>query len=110
MALKPKQMRAAELMALRPEMKDKEIAAEVGISKKTMWVWKTKIPEFMEYYHSICESAFKDMESLAVQKLRENVVKGNQKAIEYALDYLGYQATTKIDAKIDNDITITIGE
>lgn len=110
MALKPKQMKAAELLALFPEMKEKDIAAEVNISQKQLWVWKTKVPEFMEYYHTICQSRFKELESLAIEKLEANVRKGNQKAIEYALDFLGYQATQKVEADIKTDINITIGD
>lgn len=110
MALKPKQMKAAELLALFPEMKEKDIAAEVNISQKQLWVWKTKVPEFMEYYHTLCEKRFRSLEGLAVAQLEANVVKGNQKAIEYALDYLGYHATQKVEADIKTDINITIGE
>lgn len=110
MALKAKQMKAAELLALFPEMKEKDIAAEVNISQKQLWVWKTKVPEFMEYYHSICQTRFKDLESIAIQQLEANVKKGNQKAIEYALDYLGYHATQKVEAELHTDINITIGE
>ena len=110
MALKPKQQKAAELMALFPEKKDKEIAAEVNISPKQFWIWKTKVPEIMEYYHSDCEKRYKELEALAVEKLKANVVKGNQKAIEYVLDYLGYHAPTKVEADINTDINITIGD
>lgn len=110
MALKPKQIKAAELLALHPEMKEKDIAAEVNISQKTLWMWKTKFPEFQEYYHSLCQTAFKELEGLAIAKLKENVSKGNQKAIEYTLDYLGYHATQKVEADLHTDINITIGE
>jgi hypothetical protein len=67
-------------------------------------------PEFMEYYHTLCQSRFKELESLAIQQLEANVRKGNMKAIEYALDYLGYHATQKVEADINTDINITIGE
>lgn len=107
MALKNKQRLAAELLALRPDMKEWQICEEVGVSQKTLWMWK-KIPEFMEHYHSVCETQFKELESLAIKQLKNNVSKGNQKAIEYALDYLGYKATQKVSADIENDITITV--
>lgn len=110
MALKPKQMKAAELLALFPEMKEKDIAAEVNIAPKTLWMWKTKFPEFMEYYHSLCQQRFKELESIAISQLEANVRKGNQKAIEYALDYLGYHATQKVEADLKTEINITIGE
>ena len=108
--LNRRQQRAAEMLVYNPEMREKEIAAEVGVAPKTLWVWKTKTPEFAEYYHELCERAFKEMEGLAIQKLRDNVRKGNQKAIEYTLDYLGYHATQKVSADINTDINITIEE
>ena len=34
----------------------------------------------------------------------ENITNGNQKAIQYALDYAGYSSTLKIDADVDSKI------
>ena len=48
-----------------------------------------------------------DLEKLAIQKLKENATKGNMRAIEYLLDYIGYKATEKIDVT-SGDITINI--
>lgn len=110
MALKPKQRMAAELMTLHPEMLVKEIAEQVGVTPKTLWVWKKDFPEFMEYYHTLCQSRFRELESLAIQQLEANVRKGNMKAIEYTLDYLGYHATQKAEIDLNTDINITIGE
>ena len=106
-ALKPKQRLLAETMVLKPELTNLQYAEEVGIDPKTVYKWK-KIPEFQEYVHELCLEKFHSLEKLAVEKLKENMTKGNQKAIEYTLDYLGYKAETKVTADINNDITITI--
>lgn len=108
MALKPKQRMCAELMALFPDRTQESIAEEVGVTSKTIWKWKNEFPEFMEYYHSLCVDRFKDLEGLAIKQLEANVRKGNMKAIEYALDYLGYKATQKVEAELTNDITINV--
>lgn len=105
--LKPKQRMLAELMVLKPELTNLQYAEEAGIDPKTVYKWK-KLPEFQEYVHELCLEKFRNLEQLATEKLRENIIKGNQKAIEYSLDYLGYKADTKIKAEIENDITITI--
>ena len=107
MALKAKQKALAELMILQPDMTNVEYAKEIGIDPKTLYKWK-KTDEFQDYMHECCQLKFKELEKLAIEKLRENIKKNNQKAIEYALDYVGYKADTKITADLNSDITITI--
>lgn len=107
MALKPKQRLLAELMVSNPKMTNLEYAAEVEIDPKTVYKWK-KEQEFQAYLHELYIEKFKSLEDLAIQKLQENIEKRNQKAIEYALDYLGYKATQKVEADVNTDITITI--
>ena len=107
MALKAKQKALAELMILQPDMTNVEYAKEIGIDPKTLYKWK-KTDEFQDYLHSCCQLKFKELEQLAIEKLRENIKKNNQKAIEYALDYVGYKPEMKIKADLNNDVTITI--
>lgn len=105
--LKPKQKALAELMVLKPELTNVEYAKEIGIDPKTLYKWK-KTVEFQDYMHQCCQEKFKDLEQLALTKLKENIAKGNQKAIEYSLDYLGYKADTKIKAEVSDNVTIVI--
>lgn len=105
--LKPKQLQAIDYMVFEPQMSYAQIAEAVGVNKKTFWQWRQS-NEFMEHYHKICESNFRKLESLAIAKLEENTRKGNQKAIEYILDYMGYKAVQKVEADINTDIVINI--
>lgn len=107
MALNPKQKALAELMVFKPELTNVEYAKEVRIDPKTLYKWK-KTEEFQAYIGELCKDKFKELEKLAIEKLRDNISKGNQKAIEYTLDYLGYKASTKVEAELSNDITINI--
>lgn len=107
MSLKPKQRLLAELMVAKPELTNLQYAEEVSIDPKTVYKWK-KEQEFQDYLHELCLDRFRDLETLAIEKLQENMNKGNQKAIEYALDYLGYKATTKVDANVTGEQTINI--
>ena len=107
MALKPKQKKLAELMACQPDMTNEQYADEVGINPCTVYAWK-KTKDFQDYLHECCKDEFKGLEQLAIRKLKENCKKGNQKSIEYILDYLGYKATEKIEADLNTDITINI--
>lgn len=111
MALKAKQRLLAELMVARPELTNEEYAKEIGIDPKTLYVWKKK-SEFQDYINQLCKEKFSDLQTLAIEKLQENIAAKNQKAIEYALDYLGYKASTKVEADVNGsmDIQITIGD
>lgn len=105
--LKPRQMKLAELMVDEPELTKIQLAERVGCSEKSVYEWK-KLPEFTEYYHCLCEKRFRSYEGLAVRKLVENANKGNQKAIEYLLNYVGYKPKDEIDIN-SGDININIG-
>ena len=105
--LKPRQMKLAELMATEPELTKEQLAERVGCNATSVYTWR-KLPEFQEYYHQLCEKRFRSFEGLAVQRLMQNANKGNQKAIEYLLNYLGYKPEDKIDIN-SGDINITIG-
>ena len=107
MALKPKQKLLAELMVAKPELTNEEYAKEIGIDPKTLYVWKKK-SEFQDYINELCKNKFSDLQTLAIEKLKENVAAKNQKAIEYALDYLGYKATTKVEADVSGNMDINI--
>ena len=104
--LKPKQRQVAELMVLFPDLTNAEYAEKIGINPKTLYQWK-KDEEFNDYIHDLCREKFKSMERLALQKLKENVKKGNQKAIEYILDGNGYKAAQELDVKAES-ITLKV--
>lgn len=101
--LKPRQVRLAELMVAEPQLTKEEYAARVGCNTSTIYVWR-KLPEFQEYYHDLCEKTFRSYEALAVKKLMENANKGNQKAIEYLLNYVGYKQPEQQQIQLDTNI------
>lgn len=107
MALKPKQKLLAELMVARPELTNEEYAKEIGIGERTLYDWK-KLQEFADYLDHLCKEKFKGLQTLAIEKLQENIAAKNQKAIEYALDYLGYKASTKVEADVNGNMDINI--
>lgn len=101
--LKPRQIRLAELMVAEPQLTKEEYAERVGCNASTVYVWR-KLPEFQEYYHDLCEKTFRSYEGLAVKKLMENASKGNQKAIEYLLNYVGYKQPEQQQIQLDTNI------
>lgn len=104
--LNRKQKLGAEIASAEPELSGRKVAERIGVDVNTFYRWK-KNPEWVEYLHTCCQERFRDMEKLAVLKLQENVAKGNQKSIEYVLNYLGYQPEQRIDIK-GSDININI--
>jgi transposase-like protein len=107
--LKPKMMRAAEILVAEPEKPLGDIAKELGVNDSTLWRWR-RMDEFKEYEHELCMERFKDLEKLAIYKLKENARNNNQKAIEYILDYVGYKAEDKSSVQMDAKIEIDYGE
>lgn len=96
----------AEILVNNPEKSIEDVANEIGVHRATLWKWRQR-DDYKEYEHQLCHARFLDLEKLAIQKLKENATKGNQKAIEYLLDYIGYKASEKIDVR-SGDININI--
>lgn len=109
MALKPRQIKLAELMVDEPELTNYQYAEKIGCSETSIYGWK-KLKEFEELYHSLCKKRFRSYESLAIKKLKENAVKGNQKAIEYLLSYIGYKPQEQAQIQMDANIQIDYGD
>ena len=106
MSLSRKQKLAAEIAAAEPNLSGMKVAERVGVDVNTFYRWK-KNSEWVDYLHNCCQERFKDIEKIAIHKLKENATKGNQRAIEYVLNYLGYQPEQSINVK-NGDININI--
>lgn len=104
--LTSKMRKCAEILVAEPEKPIGDIAQELGVDPSTIWRWRQRV-DYKEYEHELCHARFLDLEKLAIHKLRDNARKGNQKAIEYLLDYIGYKATEKVDVR-SGDININI--
>ena len=108
MALNAKMKLAAEIMVADPEKYYVDVATEVGVDESTLWRWR-KRDDFQEYEHELCLERFKDLEKLAIKKLKENAMKNNQRAVEYILDYVGFKATEQVEVS-EKVINICIEE
>lgn len=104
--LKPKQKEACEILVCCPEKTVTQIAEEIGVDRRTLQRWFKK-PEWKEYEHMLCQEKFNAIEKLAIEKLTQNVANNNQRAIEYALNYIGYKPKEEIDLSTDFEINIT---
>ena len=107
--LTAKMKMCAEILVNDPEKKIGDLAQELGVDRKTLWKWR-KREDYKAYEHELCHERFMDLEKLAIQKLKENATKGNQKAIEYLLDYIGYKPKDQQEIQMDAKIEIDYGE
>lgn len=108
-ALTTKMKLCAEILVNDPEKPLGEIAQELGVDPSTLWRWR-KREDYKAYEHELCHERFMDLEKLAIQKLKENAINNNQKAIEYLLDYIGYKPKDQQEIQMDAKIEIDYGE
>jgi len=99
--LTQKMKKCAEILVNEPEKPIKEVAAELGVARETVWKWRQRA-DYKEYEHELCHERFLSLEKLAIEKLKQNATKGNQRAIEYLLNYAGYKPEEKVNLKGDS--------
>ena len=109
--LTTKQRQAVELL-INSTMTYKEICEEVGINPKTLWEWR-KSPEyvmFQEEYQRLREEQWLATVEAARKSALKLCADGNQRMVEFILKNDGLNPTQKVEAEINTDIVINIGE
>lgn len=109
MALTAKRLELLEAMLTYPMMSNVKLAELLELNNKTVGKWM-KEPEFQAEMKRRLEEQWKAAESLAQKKMIELAAEGNFNANKYILDSLGYAPAQKIEADINTDIVINIGE
>lgn len=107
-----KQQMALELLTSGKGMKYKDIAEAVGVNQKTLWDWRNE-PEFTHFQEALQKLnderwlATVDIAREAASKL---CAEGNQRMVEFVLKNEGYNPSQKVEADVNTDIVINIGE
>lgn len=99
--------RVIQFMVDNPTLTNQQVFERCGVCKSTFYHWKRE-PWFQEMYHQLCQARFKELESLAVKRLGEQVDTGVFSAIKYVLDGRGYNATQKVDVNVPTVINVSI--
>ena len=107
--LKPKQYRLIEIMLANPTATHKQLVEMAGIGKNTLTAWK-RDEAFMAGYNRQLKEIWKDSEAIAVNTMIMLASEGDFRASKYILDSMNYAPTTKIEADINSDIILNIGE
>lgn len=110
--LTEKQMMALELMTSGLGMKYKEIAEAVGVNVRTLWEWRTNSDyiNFQEALKQINDERWLALADAARASAMRLVAADNQKMTEFILKNEGYNPSQKIEAEVNTDIVINIGE
>lgn len=88
------------------------IAAEVGVTRKTLYEWlhSSQNVTFQEELQRINDERWKALADAARASALRLVEKDNQKMVEFVLKNEGYNPTQKVEADVNTDINITIGD
>jgi hypothetical protein len=109
MALKARQLAYIDFLMANPMMTNTEAAKACGVNRNTLTEWK-KLPEFQEEYKRRLREQWEGAEMMAQETMRKLAKSGDFKAAKYILDSLNYAPATKIEADINQEISISIGE
>ena len=112
MALNKKQRIALELLTSGEGLSFQEIAEKANCNVKTLYNWR-HLPEYAEFQEALAEInnqrwlAAEDAARAAAIKLCKE---GNQKMVQFVLQNVGYNPTTKVEADVKTDVIIEIEE
>ena len=104
-----RQMDFIEFMIANPLKTAKELCQEYGLSNNTYSTWRRQ-PKFKEYLSKRLQEKWKDNELMAQATLEQLARDGDFKAAKYILDSLGYAPVQKVQAEVQNSITVNIEE
>lgn len=104
-----RQMDFIEFMIANPLKTGKELCKEFKLSNNTYAAWR-KQPKFKEYLSKRLQEKWKDNELMAQATIEQLARDGDFKAAKYILDSLGYAPVQKIQAEVQNSITINVEE
>lgn len=109
MALKNRQLEFIEYLLANPLVTDVEAGKKIGVSRNTIAEWK-KRPEFQEEYKRRLKEKWESAELMAIEKMQNLALEGDFRAVKYILDSQGYAPAQKIEADINSNIVINIGD
>lgn len=104
-----RQMDFIEFMIANPLKTAKELCQEYGLSNNTYSAWRRQ-PKFKEYLSKRLQEKWKDNELMAQATIEQLARDGDFKAAKYILDSLGYAPVQKVQAEVQNSITINVEE
>ena len=110
MAITLKQQKALEMLTCGLGYDFKTIAAEVGVTPKSLWSWRNdpSFKEFQDELKRLNDLRWQAAEDAARESCISLCREGNQKMVEFVLKNAGYNPTTKLEGNVSTETTIKI--
>ena len=109
--LNPKQVKCLQLM-IKGDMTDKDIAAAINITQKTICEWKKNNKEFQDEYNSLMRSSLQYAAPKAFRKQMALLDSKNDMVAHLAakdiMDRAGFNPTDKLEMDVDMELNINI--
>ena len=102
-----RQLNLIEYMLAHPSMSEYACAKECDVPHSTYRGWKAK-GDFTKELNRRLEEQWEEGRRLAIDQMQELAKQGNFSANKYILDNLGYGATQKIKAEVEQSTTINV--
>jgi predicted transcriptional regulator len=106
--LTDQQSKAAYLLVINDFEKgtktQEEIADEVGVSRQTLYVWRTSNSDFIAYQNALSDHHLESYRSKADAKLVELVDKGYTKALDLYYTLLGRKVSRSETTEVRKEI------
>lgn len=107
--LKPKQVKCLQMM-IRGEMTDREIAAAINVTPKTICEWKKRCPEFQDEFNALMRNGLQYAAPKAFRKQMALLESKNDMVAHLAakdiMDRAGFQPTEKVELEGSLGVTI----
>lgn len=110
--LTKKQRQALELLTSGRGMTFKEIADEVDVNTKTLYRWRNEpaFASFQEELKRLNDIRWQAAEDAARDAAIRLCKEGKVEMVKFVLQNCGYNPTQKVEADVNTDIVISIGE
>ena len=109
--LNPKQVKCLSLM-IKGDMTDKDIAASINITQKTICDWKKNCKEFQDEYNALMRNSLQYAAPKAFRKQLALLNSMNDMVAHLAakdiMDRAGFNPTEKVEQQIDMDLNIVV--
>ena len=99
--------KVAMIWVENPYLKYGEIAKLAKIGDSTFYDYRHD-DRFMAIYKELCQQKYKELESVAMNKLGEMAAAGNWNAVKYILDGVGYKPEDKTKVSVEAAPSIEI--
>lgn len=110
--LTDKQIAALELLTCGDGLTYTEICERIDINRKTLYRWinEPQFASFQEEWKKLNDERWMAIEDAARKSALALVLDCNPRIVEFVLKNAGYNPTTKVEAEVNNDVIINIGE